>query len=306
MMSCYKWQCRHMDISVAMDWLKDKKTRTERLLFYACVGAFFSMPLGIAPMTFFGILAASVWLFSGIAFRRRHIYIQHSWSWPIILLMILPWVGLLYSPDATGLGLKYAKKTHYWIYGMALAAVAFNRFQSKQLVQAFLDARGNRSLWYARLLNSLGIKNLDQHLLTALRHQTGSVRADLLELLSPKAGKDAADMLAGLAASENNPDIIAAVVKTVNRLDSDSSAVFDYAPFLNSNHPEIKAHALIGLYRRTPEKYSSTIASWLHSEDLDQRKAALLLPVDQRTSLLPTVLKKCWPPKKMSRFCLLF
>ncbi len=145
-----------------------------------------------------------------------------------------------------------------------------------QLVQAFLDARGNRSLWYARLLNSLGIKSLDQHLLTALKHQTGSVRADLLGFLSPKAGQEAADMLADLAASEKNPDIIAAAVKAVNRLDSDASAVFDYATFLNSKHPEIKAHALIGLCHRTPEKYSSTIASWLRSEDLAQRKAGII------------------------------
>ena len=47
-------------------------------------------------------------------------------------------------------------------------------------------------------------------------------------------------------------------------------------PFLSSKHPEIKAHALIGLYHRTPEKYSSTIASWLHSEDLAQRKAGII------------------------------
>jgi len=145
-----------------------------------------------------------------------------------------------------------------------------------QLVQAFLDARGNRSLWYARLLKSLGIKNLDQHLLTALRYQKGTARADLLEFLSPQAGKEAADMLVGLAASEKNPDIIAAAVKAVNRLDIESSAVFDYEPFLNSKHPEIKAQALIGLYHRTPEKYGSTIASWLHSEDLAQRKAGII------------------------------
>lgn len=127
-----------MDISVATDWLKDKRERTDRLLFFACLGAFFTMPLGSAPMTFFGIFAAAVWLFSGKAFRLRHIYIQHSWCWPVILLMILPWVGLLYSPDATGLGLKYAKKTHYWVYGIALAAIAFRRFKSTQFVQAFL------------------------------------------------------------------------------------------------------------------------------------------------------------------------
>jgi hypothetical protein len=145
-----------------------------------------------------------------------------------------------------------------------------------QLVQAFLNARGNRSLWYARLLKSLGIKNLDQHLLTALKHQKGSARADLLEFLSPQAGKEAAEMLAGLAASEKNPDIIAAAVKAANRLDTESSAIFDYEPFLNSKHPGIKAHALIGLYHRTPEKYGSTIASWLHSEDLPQRKAGII------------------------------
>ena len=145
-----------------------------------------------------------------------------------------------------------------------------------QLVEAFLDARGNRSLWYARLLKSLKIKNLDQHLLTALKHQKGGVRADLLDFLSPKAGKKAADMLVDLAASEKNPDIIAAAVKAANRLDAESSAVFDYAPFLSSKHSEIKAHALIGLYHRTPEKYSSTIASWLHSEDLAQRKAGII------------------------------
>jgi len=121
-----------------MDWLKDKMMRADRLLFYACLGAFFAMPLGTAPMTFFGILAAVVWLFSGKVFSRRHIYIQHSWSWPVILLIILPWVGLLYSPDTTGLGLEYAQKTHYWIYGFAVAAIAFKRFQGKHLVQAFL------------------------------------------------------------------------------------------------------------------------------------------------------------------------
>ncbi|UCD89521.1 MAG: O-antigen ligase family protein [Desulfobacterales bacterium] len=121
-----------------MDWLIDKQIRTDRLLFYACAGAFFSLPLSITSATVFGILATLVWLCSGKAYHQRYIYIQHSWSWPVLLLMILPWIGLLYSPDTTGLGVKYAKKTHYWVYGLAVAAIAFKRFQSEQLVQAFL------------------------------------------------------------------------------------------------------------------------------------------------------------------------
>ena len=135
-----------MDTSATMDWLKDKRMLTDRLLFYACLGAFFAMPLGNAPMTFFGILAALIWLFSGKAYHQRHIYIRHSWSWPIILLMILPWVGLLYSPDLTGLGIKYAKKTHYWVYGLAVAAIAFKNFRSKQLVHAFIAGLAMNSI----------------------------------------------------------------------------------------------------------------------------------------------------------------
>jgi len=127
-----------MDTSATMDWFKDKKLRADGLLFYACMGAFFAMPLGTAPMNIFGILAVCVWLFSGKAYGKLKIIIRHTWFWPVLLLIILPWIGLLYSPDETGLGFKYAKKTHYWLYGITIASIAFNKFQTKQLIQAFI------------------------------------------------------------------------------------------------------------------------------------------------------------------------
>jgi hypothetical protein len=147
---------------------------------------------------------------------------------------------------------------------------------ASQLVQAFLGSRGNRSIWYARLLKSLGIKQLDQHLLSALTYQDDSTKAGLLELLSPQAGKEAANMLKGFAAAEKNPVTISAAIKAVNRLDPEFSAIFDYESFLNHQHPEIQAHALLGLYRRTPENFRSTIEFWLHSEDVDLRKAGII------------------------------
>ncbi|MCD4715686.1 MAG: cyclic nucleotide-binding protein, partial [Desulfobacterales bacterium] len=60
-----------------------------------------------------------------------------------------------------------------------------------QLVQAFLSARGNDCLWYARLLKSLGMKDLDAHILSALKGQDDRTRIDLLSLLSPEAGQAA-------------------------------------------------------------------------------------------------------------------
>jgi HEAT repeat protein len=145
-----------------------------------------------------------------------------------------------------------------------------------QLTEAFLVSRGNRSLWYARLLKSFGIKDLDKHILTSLQQQKGTVRIGLLELLSPNAGKSASSLLTNIAESEKNPDVVAAAVKAANRLKPELSAMFDYEPLLHHQHPEIRAHALIGLYQRSPEKYGSTIASWLNSNDTDQRKAGII------------------------------
>jgi ATP/ADP translocase/HEAT repeat protein len=145
-----------------------------------------------------------------------------------------------------------------------------------RLTDAFLTSRGNRSLWYARLLKSLGIKDLDKHILTALQQQEGTIRIGLMELLSPNAGKSAPALLANIAESEKNPDVAAAAVKAANRLKPELSAMFDYEPLLHHQHPEIRAHSLIGLYRRSPGEYDSTITSWLNSNDVDQLKAGII------------------------------
>ncbi len=147
---------------------------------------------------------------------------------------------------------------------------------TSQLVQAFLKARGNRALWYARLLKSLGTEHLDQHLLLAVPQQNDSTKAGLLELLSPRAGKDAAYMLLDMATSENDPATISAAIKAASRLDPEFSAIFDYKSFLNHQHPEIMAYALIGLYRQEPDKYRSPIESWLYSEDIERRRAGII------------------------------
>ncbi|MFO7556138.1 MAG: Npt1/Npt2 family nucleotide transporter [Desulfobacterales bacterium] len=166
---------------------------------------------------------------------------------------------------------------------------------ASRLIQVFLDSKGDRSLWYARLIKSLGTKDFDRHLLTAIKHQQDSARAGLLELLSPEAGKEAASLLWDLAKSEKNPDIVVAALKAANRLDPESCGIFDYASLLHSHHPEIKANALIGLYRRDPGKYSSTIMTWLHSETLEERTAGIIAAGDSGDISFADHLKKILP-----------
>ena len=126
-----------MNTTVLTALRKNKKITAEDLLFYVFVAAFFGAPLGTAPATICGVTAAVIWAFSGLAIRSRHIYFTKSWCWPVLFLIVLPWIGLLYTPDLQGLGMDYAGKTHYWIYGMAIAAIAPN-IKTERFIQAFL------------------------------------------------------------------------------------------------------------------------------------------------------------------------
>lgn len=145
-----------------------------------------------------------------------------------------------------------------------------------RLIQTFLDSRGNRSLWYAHLLKALGIKDLDQPLLIALGYQDDRTRIGLIEFLSPKSGRKATSLLMDLAKSEKNQDLTLAALQAANRLDSEFSETFDFEYFTHHRHPEIKAHALIGLYRRAPEKYHTTIQYYLRSDALKDRQTGVI------------------------------
>lgn len=118
-------------------WYKKHKISEENLLFAVLIVAFFTMPLGTSPPTIFCGIAVGIWLLSGRAIRAWPIYLRSSWCWPVLVLMVLPWFGLLYAPDSKGLSLVMAEKTHYWIYGLVIASVGRN-VPKERLIQAFL------------------------------------------------------------------------------------------------------------------------------------------------------------------------
>lgn len=122
-----------------MVWYKSIGISSNDLLFYLFLGAFFSIPIGTSPPIICGVLAAAVWVFSGKALKTMEACLRQRWFWPIVLLIFLPWIGLLYTPDPAGLGIKFANKTHYWIYCIALASISLSSMRSpEKLIKAFL------------------------------------------------------------------------------------------------------------------------------------------------------------------------
>jgi O-antigen ligase len=110
----------------------------DRLLFFCLFLTFFTMPSGISPPTIFISAALLIWLFSGRCVRFCRGALKRSWTWPVLFLIALTWIGLLYSPDVSNYGLKYAKKTHYYLYGLVVASFVFKKFPVEKLLRAFL------------------------------------------------------------------------------------------------------------------------------------------------------------------------
>lgn len=127
-----------MNIIVNRDWFDRSRWPMDKILAWGFTGTFFVIPMGTSVRTGFGILAALLWILSGKAVMLKRLCKQ-PWFWPVAAFIILPWFGLLYTPDLTEYGLLYAKKTHYWIYGLALACVVpFARYRPDILIRAFM------------------------------------------------------------------------------------------------------------------------------------------------------------------------
>ncbi|MGB4600683.1 MAG: O-antigen ligase family protein [Trichlorobacter sp.] len=107
------------------------------ILLLLLVLVFATLPLAPAPAGVAVALLMSYWLFSGICWSERRLWLSQDWFVPAMFLFVLPWVGLLWSPDVAT-GLKDAERSIYWIYGLAAATVSYRRYAPRMLVFGFL------------------------------------------------------------------------------------------------------------------------------------------------------------------------
>jgi ATP/ADP translocase len=160
-----------------------------------------------------------------------------------------------------------------------------------QLLQAFLSAHGNDCLWYARLLKSLGMEDLDTHILAVLKGQDDRTRIKLLSLLSPEAGRAAIQVFREISDPEK-PELMKAIVKAAKRLPAQISSDLILNVFKTVQHPEVKAYALAGLYRQSPQKCKRIIDVWLKSSVTQERKAGIIAAGESQDSPYVSRLKE--------------
>ncbi len=152
-------------------------------------------------------------------------------------------------------------------------------FQDKQiqiqLLESFLNARGSTALWYANLLRSLGVLNLDAHILAVLPEQDDRTRIGLLDLLSESAGPRAIQRFEELV-DPQKPELSAAVLRASARMPRSVTGDFLRRVWDEHEDPEIRARALAGLYAEDPEGYGRIIRDWLDADEESKLRAGII------------------------------
>ena len=145
----------------------------------------------------------------------------------------------------------------------------------KRLAETYSEARGKNAVWYARLMQSTGVEGLDDIILESLSNKDENTRAELIDLISTEAGTAALPVLSEATASDN-PILVAAALRALDRLDPSVSQGFDYSGLLSHPSADVRAYTVVGLYRQTPDPHREVITCWLDSDQLAERRAGVI------------------------------
>jgi len=106
------------------------------LIILVCL-SFFAFAIGTAPLTIASLSALGVWLLSGICYRNRQAWISQEWLIPLVLLIILPWLGMLWS-DAPMHKLNFAQRSHFWLFALVAATAIKTRPVLNKVVACYI------------------------------------------------------------------------------------------------------------------------------------------------------------------------
>lgn len=109
----------------------------ERLIFLGFCGLFFFIPISTSAGVIVGGLTLALWFISGKFIKDSSRYLKQKWIIPVGVLILLPWVGLLWTEDvSTGLG--FAEKSYYWLYAFAVIGISITAYRMNALMKAYV------------------------------------------------------------------------------------------------------------------------------------------------------------------------
>lgn len=126
---------------------------------------FFFMPVATSPTVICGAIVLAAWIISGRFLRDIKLWLKSDIALPMAILVILPWVGLIYTPLRDD-GFPIAMKTHYWLYAIALSPLLTTQRKPDLIIRMFLAGLSLNSA--ISILQFAGIAPLKKGIATGL------------------------------------------------------------------------------------------------------------------------------------------
>lgn len=142
-----------------------RKINPDTLLWTGYLGMFFFLPIATSPTVICGVFVLGVWIISGKFLRDITTWQNSKIVLPVVILIVLPWTGLMYTPLPAD-GFPVALKTHYWLYAIAIAPVITPRRQPDLIIKMFLLGLSLNST--ISILQFAGLIHLKKELATGL------------------------------------------------------------------------------------------------------------------------------------------
>lgn len=138
------------------------------------------------------------------------------------------------------------------------------------LVQAFLNSTGDNAIWYAKLLKSLNVDEIDALILKAIPNQDEATQVKLVEMLTENLDYQTfKNLRAMLPASP--PDLRVSIIKAMRHIQvGELKLQMDLKEFrslMADTDPEVRGYAAACLYPYDPTTAMKTIDRWLASDD---------------------------------------
>ncbi len=100
--------------------------RSEMLLLCGFCLIVFLLPATKSPALIAGGLTILIWIFSGRFAKDYKIWLGQVWVKPVLLFVLLPWLGLIWTDDPKK-GIDFAEKTYYWLLAFAVCSISHKR-----------------------------------------------------------------------------------------------------------------------------------------------------------------------------------
>ncbi len=142
-----------------------RKISPETLISTGYLGMFFFLPVATSPTVICGVFVLAVWIISGRFLRDIKLWLKSDIALPMAILVILPWIGLIYTPLPDD-GFAIAMKTHYWLYAIALSPILTVQRKPDLSIKMFLAGLSMNSA--ISILQFAGIVPLKKGVATGL------------------------------------------------------------------------------------------------------------------------------------------